>query len=431
MDIQSFVIGYQQGLENILQEDYLNIAYGETPPEDTSKLWVKSSKAKSIEIREETILPIMDETLVDARYGAGQAIVGNKLYLLGGGGFSDTNADGSNCNATNTILCFDMLDRTCTKLSLKLPFYAYGINCAAIGTDIYIFGGYGNESKWSSAMTIKTIYRFDTVEMKFIKLSATMPVGLCGSGMGVLGSKIYMFGGATHWGTNNTQKYVYCFDVDTQELKALKQLSDNRTHIGVVPHNDKLYLLGGFNSYGRTTVQIYDPETDTYTDGKALPVSYGNGTGFARIGSKIYLPSGFYPGNSSSLAQQMRNTLAVYDLDTQTGYVTDYIFPYKFHYANCGCLNGDIYVLGGTIADDDATYGYRNTNTIVKVPTDLPLENQNLWIKVASGYPNIVLDCTESVSVGVNVTKVYLGNPEDIGEPVEAALYKNGEWKPI
>ena len=37
MDVNSFVIGYNKGKASGLG---LNIAYGDTPPEDTSKLWV-------------------------------------------------------------------------------------------------------------------------------------------------------------------------------------------------------------------------------------------------------------------------------------------------------------------------------------------------------------------------------------------------------
>lgn len=457
MDINSFVIGFAKGKKSgtgffSTKENNaggltyafkateggggsgggaeLNIAYGDTAPEDTTKLWVKSSEATAVEIREETLMPIIDTTMPVGKFGMGQAIVGNKLYLIGGNdGNTDTSNNGSTCAATNTIFCFDMDDRTCTKLSITLPFYAYGVGCASIGTNIYIFGGFGSTSKWSSANGLKAIYCFDTVAMTISQLSATLSTGCCGMGVGVIGSKIYLFGGCSHWGSNNTVNSAYCFDVDTQTITILSVLSDRRNHIGVVAHNDMLYLLGGFNSYGRTTVQIYDPETDTYTTADSLPVSYGNGNGFAKIGSKLYLPTGFYP--SGTVAKNFTNTLIIFDLDTLTAYVADYIFPYKLQYASCGYLNGDIYVLGGKIEVTSDPHSSTYTNSIVKVPTELPLTNKTLWVKVASGYPNIVVNCTESIKVGVNVTGVYMGNVDNEGEPVEAALYKDGAWTTI
>ena len=433
VDMPSFALGFNTGKSKGGSGGgaELNIHYGMEPPEDTSNLWVKSGEADKVEIRENTLMPIIDETLPMPRYAMGQAVIGNKMYLIGGMGTEKESNGGSMNGMQKTIFCFDMENKTFEKLPVTLPVFACESSCGVVGTDIYIFGGWGCENKTQGGYGLKTIYRFDTVQMTITKESATFTSAIMGAGVGVIGAKIYLFGGATYRGSNNTKKYAYCFDTDTKELKTLANLSDGRTHIGVVVHNDVLYLLGGFNSYGRNTVQIYDPETNSYTTGKSLPKSYGNGNGYAKIGSTLYMPRGYYPGGTANLLQQMTNELIVFDIETLTGFVANYIFPYKYNYSNCGCLDGNIYMLGGNAENENATYGYAITDAIVKIPTELPLEKNTLWLRHSSGYPNATIICGKSVSVGVLVTEAYLGNSEGSGEPVETAVYKNGEWQTI
>ena len=122
----------------------LNIAYGDTAPEDTSKLWIKSEEPSNISFpvvwKPEQIVEGVTNTgatLPTAANGIRTAAVGTKIYLFGGYG---------NNGSINTINVFDTTNNTIQTLSAKLPQGAYGIGTAAVGTKIYLFGGYGSDS---------------------------------------------------------------------------------------------------------------------------------------------------------------------------------------------------------------------------------------------------------------------------------------------
>lgn len=71
----------------------LNIAYGDTPPEDTSKLWIRANEPDKITFKKEvegaesvslldTYLPRNEYSYVESAMGC--ASVGTKIYLFGG-----------------------------------------------------------------------------------------------------------------------------------------------------------------------------------------------------------------------------------------------------------------------------------------------------------------------------------------------------------
>ena len=119
----------------------LNIAYGNTAPEDTSKLWIKSEEPNNISFPilwnpEQIVEGITDTgtTLPRVANGIGTAAVGTKIYLFGG--YSN------NYTCLNTIQVFDTTNNTIQTLSTTLPQAMYGMGTVAVGTKIYLFGGY-------------------------------------------------------------------------------------------------------------------------------------------------------------------------------------------------------------------------------------------------------------------------------------------------
>ena len=122
----------------------LNIHYGNTAPEDTSKLWIKSEKPSNISFPvvwkpEQIVEGITDTgtTLPTAANSMGSAAVGTKIYLFGGSGEN---------GRINTIQVFDTTNNTIQTLSTTLPTAASGIRTVAVGTKIYLFGGYNNNN---------------------------------------------------------------------------------------------------------------------------------------------------------------------------------------------------------------------------------------------------------------------------------------------
>ena len=145
-------VGLKEVTVNVRGGGELNIAYGNTAPEDTSKLWIKSEEPSNISFPvvwkpEQIVEGIIDTgtTLPTAANNIGMAAVGTKIYLFGGS---------SSSGYLNTIQVFDTTNNTIQTLSTKLPTAVSGIGVAAVGTKIYLLGGY------SSGNYLNTINQF-------------------------------------------------------------------------------------------------------------------------------------------------------------------------------------------------------------------------------------------------------------------------------
>ena len=112
------------------------------------------------------------------------------MYLFGG--FYGSSA--SSIYQVNTICVFDTDALEITTLSVRLPQAAAAIASAAIGTKIYLFGG-TTGSKVANRSVLDTIIMFDTETNAITPLSIVLPATLCGAGAGVIGTRIYLFGG--------------------------------------------------------------------------------------------------------------------------------------------------------------------------------------------------------------------------------------------
>ena len=181
---------YSTYISQISSGASLNIAYGNTAPSDTSKLWIKGNEPEEMTITTQQLLSTLSTKLPTAAYGIGTAAVGTKIYLFGGNRSSGT---------LNTIQVFDTTNNTISTLSTTLPTAAYGIGTAAVGTKIYLFGGYD-----SSNGRLNTIQVFDTTNNTISTLPTTLPTAAYGIGTAAVGTKIYLFGGSGSSGRLNT-----------------------------------------------------------------------------------------------------------------------------------------------------------------------------------------------------------------------------------
>ena len=117
----------------------LNIAYGETEPTDTSKLWIKTSKPEAVRVVSKIEggsekLNIVVENLPTAACGIASAAIGTKVYLFGG-------SDGGNLNTINVfdvelaLAANNMLIEASTTKNIfnLLPTVELGVNSVYLG----------------------------------------------------------------------------------------------------------------------------------------------------------------------------------------------------------------------------------------------------------------------------------------------------------
>ena len=440
MDINSFVIGLAKGKKSgsgyfsTKENDAggltyafkakesegggaeLNIAYGDTPPEDTTKLWVKTTKpsgvvvSESFEGEEAGGIRTLSEVLPEGSVNTTSVTVGTKIYLFSGQGASYTR--------TNTIQRFDTETQTITTLSTPLPENRTPGTAQVLGTKAYLFGGE------SGANRVRTILCFDTENETITTLSATLPSGMADyTASAIKGSKIYLMGG--RYGTTA----IYCFDTETETTTTLSAvLSDVQMIPAFATVGNKLYLLGGISGANSVnTILCFDMENETITTlSTTVPTVYLMKASV--IGTKIYLFGGTNVYDIASSITLAYDTIYCFDTESETITQMTEVLPKKQTVATAATVGNAIYLFGGKI-----TGSYNNVlSTIYRFAEGfIVLSNDTLQIVPGDKTNVFPFINTDAVRAEIGVAEVYKGNADGIGEEVEAALYKDGSWVTI
>ena len=123
-----------------------------------------------------------------------------------------------------------------------------------------------------------------------------------------------------------------------------------RQHVNysAVTIDGNIYIIGGIekrniNGQFQFTIsdknEIYDPETDTWSEGASLPTAR-QGSAVAAIGRKIYVIGG------SDTNWNFKGTVEVYDIDKDS-WVTKAEMPDSCFSAGVAVVNNKIYVISG------------------------------------------------------------------------------------
>jgi hypothetical protein len=373
----------------------LNIAYGEEPPDDTSKIWVKSDKVKGVNLispdtpltftqmtPSETVLPFTCGTIASVRVGTKVYLCGTPIQGLGRGTLHVFNTE----TGTMTTLDGIMKDEYRDPMSNSA--------LVAVGTMVYILGGYGaNASK---------IIRILDTETEIITTSdATLPAGRANLMAEAVGTKIYMFGGQQNAAYYNT---IYVLDTDTMTVSSLPvTLWTNLVGAATYATADSIYLFGGETSaYAQQSkyIQVFDATTETISTLSAKLPNVASFMASAAIGDNVYLFGGKIDNFVNNSAY---DTIVTFDTNSRTISTSDLKLPTPLRGATAEAVGTTIYIFGGYIG------GNVYIDTIQKYGYALPLANK-------------------SVGIVADIKEFYKGNAYNSGEPVEAYIYKNGEW---
>ena len=377
----------------------LNIAYGDTAPEDTSKLWIKSEEPSNISFPvvwkpEQVVEGITDTgtTLPQGEYGIGTAAVGTKIYLFGGIG----------SNYLSTIQVFDTTNNTIQKLSTTLPTASYAIGTAAVGTKIYLFGGLGSNH-------LNTIQVFDTTNNTIQKLSTTLPLSLCYIGTAAVGTKIYLFGGI---GSNGRISTIQVFDTTNNTIQTLSTTLPTASYaIGTAAVGTKIYLFGGYGSNHLNTIQVFDTTNNTIQTLSTTLLQAAYEIGTAAVGTKIYLFGGY---GSNHL-----NTIQVFDTTNNTIQTLSTTLLQAAYEIGTAAVGTKIYLFGG--------YGTNGKiNTINQFTVNVPLSSNDI-IVTQEYYSRTFKVMKAPTEVEVACKYVYKGD-QNLAKFIDAYLYDGANW---
>ena len=240
----------------------------------------------------------LSATLSLARSYAACAEVNGKIYIIGGyiGSYND---------ATDRIDVFDTATDTCKQYSVNFSakYNAVQQSAAAVGTDIYVFGG-GNDGK--------SISKIDTVAGTFSILSAKLPYSnprsYCDEGNAIAyGNKIYIFYASTYNDSGNNP--IAVFDVATQTVTTLPYTFGKNYGCPVLV-GDKVYIFAKENATSSTNdgvVHCFTIETLLSQNNLFVQTDFGFDGFWAAINGKDaqikVKPINVYLGDHNGVAQ--------------------------------------------------------------------------------------------------------------------------------
>lgn len=389
----------------------LNIAYGDTAPEDTSKLWVKTAKPSavkvsselSIETADNTSITRLDALSVGTTYAPeSEAQVGTKLYIFGG--------YYSKLYYHNKIICFDTESQTAVHLTATLPVKLSYPACAAIGDIIYIFGGVNN-GDFTKAET--KIYRLDTKTETLTTLSTELPYQLQGIPAFTHGDAIYLFGGNA--GNSTQYNTILKFDSKTETIETLNATLDTaRTKLFGAKVGEDIYLFGGYPA--GTSVLKFNCASETL------------------IATPVTIPATM-SGVQNSACAVIEDTIYIFG-GTKTGSGTKNI-----HTFNPATQNIELLPTALPFAMSDANLAVRDDNSVYLISGSalclfvtgmaIVLNEDILQIQLGLNKNIFKLVNTDKAQVEIRVDKVYKGNADGIGEEVKASLHNGTSWVEI
>ena len=244
-------------------------------------LWIKGTKK---DFMFASYIPpsvnLSSASMPTEREFASAVAINGKAYVFGGMDYRD--GTGAPIYLSD-ILEFDPVAKTCTKMSVSLPYGIYGASAVAIENKAYIF---------VMTNSRRNILEFDPVAKTCTKMSVSLPEkeGLYASAVAING-KAYIFGGSSN-------KTILEFDpVAKTCTEMLVSLPEKRGYTSAVAINGKAYIFGGKENDNSTSLEVsdileFDPVAKTCTKMSISLPRYICETSAVAINGKAYIFGG-------------------------------------------------------------------------------------------------------------------------------------------
>ena len=379
----------------------LNIAYGDTAPEDTSKLWVKTTEPDSVEISPD--------------FGYGEAVQTTGIKS----GFPTSNItceDGDYLYINGSPKIEKYNKKTLEKVeNTNIP----GVDLMQVSNGIlyctrsvHIDGGnYPYQQYYYRA----TLYAIDLTTNTETELKSGLEH--LGGNLIIYNNKIYLIGGGyQHTYMSGGWKYSYplsneitIYDISTKIVETIAY-SYGSWYCKSCLVGNKVYVFGGISSKTSNKASYYtriikiDLDTKTVTKCNAvLPIATSQ-MGVSNLGNYIYISGGD------------KTSQIVYRYDTVNDTIEQVNVTLEHARTACATFfNGtELYLLG--------------SNAIVdKLQIDVPLPSTKL--KIISDWLNnqfAVINGSSKVMIGVN--KAFKGDENNKAKEVTAYVHDGVNW---
>ena len=369
----------------------LNIHYGDTAPEDTSKLWVKTTKPESVEISPD--------------FGYGEAIQTTGVKSGFPKGTICVDGDYLYAVSENYIKKYDK--NTFTFISDLVYVYNKNVYSILVHNGIlYYMESVYTQSGLNSYIRAKLhAYDLTTKEETVLKSDYKR----AGARLQLYNNKLYIIGG----GYKDNDSYIDVsgcdiYDISKNTWETAMKYSIGGSYYGCVIIGNNTFIFGGrtFDVDTKyTAIRRANLDTKTVTACNAvLPIATYN-MGVSNIGNYVYLSG----GNKTSQI--------VYRYDTVNDTIEQVNVTLEHARATCATFfNGtELYLLG--------------SNAIVdKLQIDVPLSSTKL--KIISDWLNnqfaVVNSSSAKVMIGVN--KAFKGDDNNKAKEVTAYVFDGVNW---
>lgn len=196
----------------------------------------------------------------EARSTPAGAIIGSTFYYFGG--FTVNNFN--NVTAWKFSIPLNMWSPMAS-----LPNIGVGnggvsnVDAAAIGTDIYLPGGYNGTTGTNRLL------KYDSTTNTWSTIASDpVPVNVFGNATVALNGKLYVLGGNQASGVLSTNCYVYNPSASAgQRWQTIAPMPLARKYAGAAVIGNQIYLMGGLNSSNvdLDTVAVYNAGTNTWS----------------------------------------------------------------------------------------------------------------------------------------------------------------------
>ena len=311
-----------------------------------------------------------------SRNGVARAVVGSKIYIIGGVPYS--NKGGPGWSALSTVEIYDTLSNAWRK-GADMPTPRIAAQAAVFAGEIYVFGGY-SRGKIRGTKQHKIVEVYDPQTDTWTR-TRDMPTLRGGFKTAVIDGKIYAIGGAVLDRQRDVEvatNLVEAYDPLANRWEKRASMPTKRKWVDPEVIDGKIYAIGGEISPRHgvpiaeqffTRIEEYNPRTDRWRKLPDMPMSRFSFDTVA-VDKKVYLIGGYALNNGFKKV----TSVDVYEPSLNRWTVIPPIPVGKI--APAVAVNGVIYVLGGFVsgtrfsqAVEAFDTGFRAVNPKNKLPT--------------------------------------------------------------
>jgi N-acetylneuraminic acid mutarotase len=282
-----------------------------------------------------------------ARVGVSTCVVDGKIYAVGGAESSDV--------FLSTVEEYDPATDTWTRKT-DMPTVRSSAATSVVNGKIYVMGGAPGR-----AITTPTVEEYDPATDTWTK-KADMPTSRSFFSASVVKGKIYAVGGWTEIPERLVLSTVEEYDPATNTWTRKADMPAPRGLLSTSVVDGRIYAIGGvlcsedatcphvFPVPAVSTVEEYDPVTDTWTRKADMPTAR-KGPGTCVVDGKIYAIGGSTGADAPPVDPTgfILSTVEEYNPATDT-WTTKIDMPTPRTLLSTSVVNGKIYAIGGDVA---------------------------------------------------------------------------------